>query len=134
MLYFAYGSNLNIPQMSRRCPEAAGVSAAILKGWKLHARYYADIEQAENECVYGALYSISDNDLEALDYYEGYPEYYTREIVTVESVSGKKCEAWVYTMTDEYKDARNDAPYSASYRQICSEGAKMWNIPDAFGE
>ena len=33
----------------------------------------------------------------------------------------------------EYKDARNDAPYSESYRQICSGGAKMWNIPDAFG-
>ena len=34
-LYFAYGSNLNVGQMKQRCPDSAGVSTAVLNGWKL---------------------------------------------------------------------------------------------------
>ncbi len=47
MLYFAYGSNLNIKQMKQRCPDSIGISPAVLNGWKLVERTYADIEEAE---------------------------------------------------------------------------------------
>ena len=58
MKYFAYGSNLNIEQMKSRCPDSVGVSTAVLSGWRLVERTYADIEPAAGECVNGALYEI----------------------------------------------------------------------------
>ena len=133
MKYFAYGSNLNIEQMKSRCPDSVGVSAAVLSGWKLVERTYADIEPAAGECVNGALYEISERDLENLDRYEGYPDYYTRNEVLVADNAGVFHKAWVYTMTtDECGKHRDHGKYSARYRKICSDGAAAWAIPNAF--
>ena len=33
--YIAYGSNLNVAQMRRRCPTATILATANLKGWEL---------------------------------------------------------------------------------------------------
>lgn len=132
MLYFAYGSNLNIKQMKQRCPDSVGIARAVLEGWKLVERTYADIEEAENECVNGAIYEISEDDLAGLDYYEGYPEYYTRQEVMVKDDAGRYHKAWVYTMTEECGKRRDTGKYSERYRKICSDGAESWGIPNAF--
>ena len=34
-LYFAYGSNLNVEQMKRRCPNATEISSAVLDGYQV---------------------------------------------------------------------------------------------------
>lgn len=34
-LYIAYGSNLNLPQMAKRCPTAEVVGASRLKNYEL---------------------------------------------------------------------------------------------------
>ena len=130
--YFAYGSNLNQEQMQERCPDSIGISPAVLNGWKLVERTYADIEECPGECVNGALYEISENDLAALDIYEGYPEYYTRQEVLVEDYSGKHWKALVYTMTEECGKLRDHGRYSERYRKVCSDGAEYWGIPNAF--
>ncbi|MBR2427228.1 MAG: gamma-glutamylcyclotransferase [Lentisphaeria bacterium] len=132
-LYFAYGSNLNIEQMKQRCPDSIGISPAVLNGWKLIERTYADIEEAPGECVNGALYEISDQDLANLDHYEGYPECYTRQEVMVTDNSGRYQKAWVYIMTEECGKRRDHGCYSERYREICSAGAaEYWGIPNAF--
>ena len=134
-LYFAYGSNLNVEQMKSRCPNSLGISPAVLNGWKLVERTYADIEKCPGNCVNGVLYRITEDDLAALDHYEGYPEYYTRQEVMVTDNSGRYRSALVYIMTDKYKDVRNDRPYPERYRAICSAGAAYyWGIPNAFEE
>ena len=130
--YFAYGSNMNIEQMKRRCPGAEEASPAVLHGWKLAERLYADIEKGENECVNGALYFVTDDDIAALDQYEGYPEFYTREKVLVADNTGCLRSAWVYTMTEKYKKIRSGEKYPECYRRTCSDGAKYWGIPNAF--
>ena len=132
-LYFAYGSNLNIKQMQARCPSAEGVCPATLPGWRLAERQYADVEEAENEYVHGALYRISAEDLAKLDRYEGYPACYDRREVTVIDQAGVYCKALVYIMTEHCRRNRTGIPYSAEYRQRCSAGAADWGIPDAFG-
>ena len=131
LLYFAYGSNLNVGQMKQRCPDSAGVSTAVLNGWKIAERTYADIEKCPGECVNGALYEISENDLAALDHYEGYPEYYTRKEVMVTDNFGRYRKALVYIMTEECK-RRDHGSYSERYRKICSDGAEFLGIPNAF--
>ena len=134
ILYFAYGSNLNVAQMKQRCPDSVEISAAVLDGWQLKERLCADIEPAPGECVNGALYEISRNDLANLDVYEGYPEFYTRKRVQVTDCAGIFREAWVYVMTPQYQDRRFSRPFPQHYREVCSAGAEYWGIPNAFQE
>ena len=131
-LYFAYGSNLNIEQMKIRCPGAVGISPAVLEGWKLAERIYADIEKAPGECVNGALYEISD--FAALDRFEGYPQCYDREEVMVTDNSGTYRKAWVYRMTEECARQREHISWPDHYRSVCFAGAEYWGIPNAFAD
>ena len=83
MLYFAYGSNLNIFQMKRRC----------------RSKYRAaDIEPKKNSIVPGALFEISKSDEKRLDLYEDYPLLYTKYYFTY---YGKK--VMTYTMVKKTK-------------------------------
>ena len=45
--YFAYGSNMNPVRIRERIPQARLVGKAIIKGWRLVERLYADIECAK---------------------------------------------------------------------------------------
>ena len=131
-LYFAYGSNLNIKQMKERCPDSVEVSSAVLSGWKLVERKYADIEESAGECVNGALYEISKNDLASLDRYEGYPDSYTRKELMVADNFGVFRKAHVYMMTEDCAEGRSGECYTEKYRKICSDGAEYWGIPNSF--
>ena len=84
-LYVAYGSNLNLSQMARRCPNAKVVGCGVLKDYQLTFRRVATI------------WEITPTDERALDIYEGYPSYYRKETVTVDMLKGK-VEAMVYIM------------------------------------
>ena len=134
LYYFAYGSNLNLARMRERCPDAVAISPAVLAGYKLVERTYADIEIAADEYVNGALYKISDQDLANLDCYEGYPDCYLRKEILVTDSAGVFRRAWVFIMTREYAERSSGGCYSVEYRQTCSEGANSWGIPNAFLE
>ena len=43
LLYIAYGSNINLWQMALRCPHSRPLDPAMLKGWELEFRGYANI-------------------------------------------------------------------------------------------
>ena len=59
-LYFAYGSNINLDQMSYRCPDASVMGPVTLEGWELLFRRggFATIAPKEGEQVQGLLWSI----------------------------------------------------------------------------
>ena len=81
MLYFAYGSNLNLFQMKRRCKDSVFYKKYELKGYRLNFRSKyraADIEKSKNSLVPGALFEISKSDEKKLDVYEDYPTLYTK--------------------------------------------------------
>ena len=93
MLYFAYGSNLNLFQMKRRCKDSVFLKKYELKGYKLNFRSKyraADIEKSKNSIVPGALFEISKSDEKKLDVYEDFPilykklyfTYYNRTVMT----------------------------------------------------
>lgn len=133
-LYFAYGSNLDVGAMKRRCPEAEGIGPAVLDNWRLAERYYADIEASRGDRVHGVLYAVTDRDLAMLDVCEGCPELYERIGVEVVDAAGASRTAWVYTMTAEYKRRCGAERYPAGYRAVCAAGAEFWGIPNAFGD
>jgi gamma-glutamylcyclotransferase (GGCT)/AIG2-like uncharacterized protein YtfP len=76
--YFAYGSNMNHAQMAARCPTARFIKPYYLRGWQLDFACHATVVPRRGAVVPGAIWHITDDDLRALDRYEGYPTYYTR--------------------------------------------------------
>lgn len=104
MLYIAYGSNLNLPQMAHRCPTAKVVGASEIKDYELLFRggrgsSVATVEPLKGSNVPVLLWTLKDRDLQALDRYEGYPHLYRKEILSVE-LKGKSIPAMVYVMND----------------------------------
>jgi gamma-glutamylcyclotransferase (GGCT)/AIG2-like uncharacterized protein YtfP len=81
MLYFAYGSNLNLFQMKRRCKDSIFLKKINLKDFRLtfRSKYRAaDIEPKKNSIVIGGLFEISKSDEKKLDVYEDYPNLYKK--------------------------------------------------------
>ena len=81
MLYFAYGSNLHLFQMKRRCKDSVFLKKIKLEDFKLtfRSKYRAaDIEPKKNSIVPGALFEISKSDEKKLDVYEDFPHLYSK--------------------------------------------------------
>jgi len=104
-LYIAYGSNLNIEQMGQRCPYAVPLGTAELAGYRLMFRgginSVATVEPMTDSSVPVLLWEITPRCEEALDRYEGWPNLYRKETVTVD-FNGKPTEAMVYIMNEVY--------------------------------
>ena len=97
MLYFAYGSNLHLFQMKRRCKDSVFLKKINLKDFRLtfRSKYRAaDIEIKKNSIVQGALFEISKSDEKKLDIYEDFPILYKKYYF---SYYGQK--VMTYTMT-----------------------------------
>ena len=103
-LYIAYGSNLNLPQMAFRCPTAKVVGVSEIKDNELLFRgsrssAVATVEPFQGSSVPVLLWKLKDQDLQALDHYEGYPSFYRKELLPVE-LNEKTASAMVYIMND----------------------------------
>lgn len=104
-LYIAYGSNLHLGQMARRCPSARVYGNGVLNNWKLVFRgsmtgAYASIERQNKSIVPVTVWEITDSDERSLDTYEGYPHFYYKKSVIVTMSTGKKKKAMVYIMNN----------------------------------
>ena len=126
MLYFAYGSNLNLFQMKRRCKDSIFLRKYELKGYRLNFRSKyraADIEKSKNSLVPGALFEISKSDEKKLDVYEDYPNlyrklyfsYYNKTVMTYIMVNKTEfrypTERYLNVVKRGYKDCKLDFKY-----------------------
>lgn len=81
-LYFAYGSNMSVEQMTKRCPNSLLIGKGFIKGHKICFPQIAVTrgllgvvgirESVEADKVYGLIYELTDQDLELLHTFEGY--------------------------------------------------------------
>ena len=123
MLYFAYGSNLNLFQMKRRCKDSVFLKKYELKGYRLNFRSKyraADIEKNKNSSVPGAIFEISKSDEKKLDVYEDYPilykklyfPYYNKKVMTYTMVNKTEfrypTERYLNVVKQGYKDCNLD--------------------------
>lgn len=117
--YIAYGSNMNHYQMRYRCPKARFLGLGMLKGYTLEFRSVADVipSTEPSDFVPVAIWEITEDCLEALDFYEGYPNLYGRETVTVQDVGGSDVEGICY-----YMNRKGFAPPVHSYYTGIMEG------------
>ena len=126
MLYFAYGSNLNLFQMKRRCKDSIFLKKINLKDFKLtfRSKYRAaDIEPKKNSIVPGGLFDISKSDEKKLDVYEDYPSlyrkfyftYYGKKVMTYKMVNKKPfrfpTERYLNVVKRGYKDCGLNSKY-----------------------
>jgi gamma-glutamylcyclotransferase (GGCT)/AIG2-like uncharacterized protein YtfP len=147
MLYFAYGSNLDLAQMTARCPGLKVVGLAEMHdhklGYPLTSHDWgggvASPQLAHGQSVWGVVYELTDADLEALDRYEGYRgpkdqhNVYDREAVFVElrrpddGSIPRRVRVWCY-----FARPANPAPPSRRYLDAVLQGARHHRLPDDY--
>lgn len=131
-LYFAYGSNMSEKQMGERCGNVKCFGKAVLKGYRVVERLYADINLDADAVTEGVLYELNTEQIEKLDKREGVKkEFYYRFEVPVE-IDGQIVNALVYKLTDKKRADRTGIPYPDDYRQTCSDGADAHGVKNIF--
>lgn len=127
-LYLAYGSNLNLEQMSLRCPDATVLGTAELKDYELLFKgsgtgSYLTVERRKGSTVPLGVWEVSETDERALDRYEGCPRFYYKKTVVLpvtEDATGetRRRRCFIYIM---HEDRKQGMPF-ASYVRTCREG------------
>ena len=122
-LYVAYGSNLNLEQMGRRCPTARIYGTGKVCDYTLEFRgsltgAYATIIPKPGDYVPVLVWEIGFMDEANLDRYEGFPTFYYKKYIRVKLDTGSWVWAMVYIMFDE---ASVGLP-TMYYLETCSEG------------
>ncbi len=126
--YIAYGSNLNVAQMKRRCPTATILATADLEGYELLFKgsltgSYLTIEKNERGSVPVAIWEVNPADELALDCYEGYPNFYYKQNIKltckdIHTGEIKEIMAFAYIMHEE----RPIGIPSEFYLRTCLDG------------
>lgn len=99
-IYFGYGSNLWLHQMSIRCPTSQYLGVARLASytWLINDRGYANVVESNktestateySDVVYGLVFLLEQEDERRLDRNEGVPVAYTKELLS--------CDFWPST-------------------------------------
>src|ERR1700744_4864901 len=72
-LYFAYGSNMDVEAMARRCPRSKALGLARLRRHRLAVMREGWLTAVRNpsSAVHGVLWDLALSDIPALDRYEG---------------------------------------------------------------
>lgn len=131
LFYFAYGSNLLLGQMARRCPRSHALYPALARGWRwcIGERGYATLAASSRAITHGALYALHAADESALDACEGvargcYGKFFLDVEFSPEEGRIETIQALAYI------DPRS-APGEASdeYLRRCINGAIEWGLP-----
>ena len=116
---------MNREQMAYRCPNATILRVVRLEGYELEfagmaGNGVATIRPKEGSYVDGVLWKITPKCERGLDFYEGYPHFYGREMLTVKDRLGENHQAMAYVMNEPY--CRSPATPAKSYLQGILDG------------
>ena len=125
-LYFAYGANMNVGAMARRCPRSKALGPARLERHRLQVMREGWLTAAPDprSAVHGVLWGLALSDVAALDRYEGLPQgLYAKATQMVITRVGVK-RALVYFGT-------NGGPGRAlpDYLAAVIAAARSWPLP-----
>jgi len=122
--------------MRRRCPDSKLLEVGCLKGYRLDFTHYssdwsggvADIIVDPNNEVWGLIYKLSEEDIHRLDYYEGYPDIYTRFQTSIKTLTGSILDVWAYTVVRK----NNFTPPTKAYMKIIKNATVEHQFPEAY--
>ena len=132
--YFAYGSNLNRKQMKVRCPGASVVGTTVIQDYRLLFRgsktgSYLTIEPCKGGMVPAAVWSVTEDDEQRLDRYEGSPIFYHKEkmelpVSDIRSGAVRNLSGFAYVMCD----GRPLGLPSNNYFMVCAKGYQSFGF------
>lgn len=120
--YLAYGSNLNLAQMKRRCPESERVGTAEIFGYRLlfkgQVRHYLTIEEEKGKSVPVGVFAVNEEDESRLDEYEAFPDlYYKKDFKVKLNETGQEIDAFAYIMWERFPLGEPTDVYIETVRQ-----------------
>jgi hypothetical protein len=125
-LYFAYGANMSVNAMGRRCPRSRALGPARLERHRLQVMregWLTAVRDARS-AVHGVLWDLALSDVAALDRYEGLPQgLYAKLTQPIIAERGSR-QAIVYF-------GLNSGPGTARPAYIAEvlEAARSWRLP-----
>jgi len=143
MLYFAYGSNMEVCEITEPCPSADFRCTATLRDHRIaftrmsrrRGCGVADVLPEKGHDVWGVVYDIPEPELPALDAKEGYKlgrakNAYVRRDVTVYE-AGNQLKPMVVCTYFAEREASPPLP-NECYKKTILRGARHWNLPDHY--
>jgi len=127
--YFAYGSNMSVALMRRKCRAAEPIGPARLDGWRfiVMGDGYASIVPAAGGTVHGVLWRITPRDLAALNAYENIDSgLYVRRLLPIRC--GTRCEAALAYVSPNRAEGRPRPGYQA----VVVAAARAWKLPESY--
>lgn len=126
--------------MAHRCPGAKVIGTVRLDGYRLtfaggERNGVATIRPAADSHVDGVLWDISEWAESKLDRYEGYPDFYGKETITVTDKAGNAHEVMAYTMNAPYRIMLSVPDVSYLYGIVAGcrqNGINPQHVYDAF--
>jgi gamma-glutamylcyclotransferase (GGCT)/AIG2-like uncharacterized protein YtfP len=128
-VYFAYGSNMDVAAMARRCPRSRVLGAGRLARHRfaLMPEGYATVVRDPRRSVHGLLWDLALSDVRALDAYEEVGRgLYRKVIQPVIRQSGGAVQALVYV-------GRGDSGHAQpGYMESVIAAAQAAGLPGAY--
>ena len=131
--YLAYGSNLNMAQMTYRCRDAVKMGTTMIKDYRLMYKgsktgAYLTIEPAKGYVVPVGVWAVSERDEKSLDIYEGYPNFYYKKKtkLRINGDEPREVDAFVYIM---HEDRPLGIP-SNMYVNTCRQGYRDFGFDE----
>jgi gamma-glutamylcyclotransferase (GGCT)/AIG2-like uncharacterized protein YtfP len=123
-LYFAYGSNMDVAAMARRCPRSKPIGPAWLERHRLAVMRegWLTAVRAPQSAVHGVLWALAFGDVPALDRYEGLG-LYAKVVQPVIAPGGAK-RALVYFGANSGPGVPNPG-----YMAEILAAARAWGLP-----
>ncbi len=121
---FSYGMNTDPGAMALRTGVPTPIGRGLVRDHAFRFATHADVFPRPGTNTFGVLWELDDSQLAQLDIREGYPTYYDRKKVVVES-GGQSYEAWMYYMTPGHAE---QPPYESYYKMLTS-GYTTFGVP-----
>jgi gamma-glutamylcyclotransferase (GGCT)/AIG2-like uncharacterized protein YtfP len=129
-LHFAYGSNMHVALMARRCPGADAVGTARLDNWRylITRDGYASVAPAPGSRVYGILWRLGPRELAALNAYESLDSgLYVRRWLSV-CAEDRQRRALVYVGRSRVPGR----PVPGYQNKVVLSAARSWEFPAGY--
>jgi gamma-glutamylcyclotransferase (GGCT)/AIG2-like uncharacterized protein YtfP len=131
MIYFAYGSNMDIDQMEDRCGEGSFelIGKGKLENYKfiINGRGVATIVPSKDSVVYGLCFEVNDDCLKKLDCCEGHPRIYDRKKLKI-TTNKEELSTWIYIDSNNISVGKP----RDNYLEKIIKAAKKFKIPDDY--
>ena len=130
--YVAYGSNINVAQMERRCPTAEIVGTGWIDDHYLTfggrtESAVATVKPRKGSKVPVLVWTVEERDERSLDRYEGFPHFYRKEMVPVRMDDGRNLDCMVYLLNPKISGIPSEF-----YVDIIREGYQDVGLDEAY--